>query len=88
MWVNNDENMFMYIDDKIKKDGWKGCYLVCADCDVNEPFHMKTKSGISGDVGLETKDSSFLKKNMVVKLKLDDGMMEITDKNNKKTQII
>lgn len=87
MWSNSDDNIYLYIDDKVKDDGWKGGYLVSTKHDVNEPFKIKTEVGIGDAVKIDTKKSKFLAKSMVSKLKLDDGIIEVTDKDKKKYKL-
>ena len=86
MWSNNDEDIFMYIDEK-SNNGWKGGYLVSQKNNINEQFKIKTEIGISDTVKIKKKKSNFLNKKMISKLKLDDGIIEITSKNNKKYKL-
>tara|TARA_B110000908_G_scaffold172670_1_gene241832 strand:- start:2172 stop:2585 length:414 start_codon:yes stop_codon:yes gene_type:complete len=86
MWTNSAEDMYIYIDN-IEKEGWKGAYIVSQKHDVNEPFKIKSKVGMIDDIKIETKKSKFLKKNMISKLNLADGVIEVCGKNNKKYKL-
>ena len=86
MWTNSEEDMYMYVDDKEKK-GWRGAYIVSQKYDLNEPFKIKSQIGVSDDVKMETKKSKFLKKNMVSKLSLADGVIVVCGKNGKKYKL-
>ena len=86
MWTNSGEDMYMYVDDK-EKEGWRGAYIVSQKHDVNEPFKIKSQIGVSDDIKMETKKSNFLKKNMVSKLSLADGAIEVCSKNGKKYKL-
>ena len=84
MWSNNNEDIFMYIDNQKSKDSWRGGYLVSTKLDINEPFKLKTDIGVMDDLKITTKKSKFLNKNMTSKLNMDKGMIEITSKDGKK----
>ena len=86
MWTNSNEDMYMFIDDK-EKEGWKGAYIVSQKHDVNEPFKIKSKVGMIDDVKMETKNTKFLKKNMISKINLADGAIEVSGKNGKKYKL-
>lgn len=86
MWTNSNEDMYIYIDNK-EKDGWRGGYIVSQKHNVNEPFKIKSKIGVSDDVIIETKKSNFLKKKMTSRLSLADGVIEVTDKKSKKYKL-
>jgi uncharacterized membrane protein YkgB len=86
MWVNSGEDMYLYVDDK-EKEGWRGAYIVSQKHDVNEPFKIKSQFGMADDVKMETKKSKFLKKNMISKISLADGAIEVSGKNGKKYKL-
>lgn len=87
MWSNSKNDLYMYIDNKVDDDRWRGGYIVSEKLNVNEPFKLKAKIGVSDNVEIRTMKSNFLKKKMVSKLKLDDGAIEITSKDNKKYKL-
>lgn len=87
MWSSNKDDIFMYIDNKVKKDGWRGAYLVSSKSKINEPFKIKAETGIGDGVKLTTKDSSNLKKKILSKMSISDGTLEIVTKDGTKHKL-
>jgi len=89
MWSNSKDGVYVYIDDKVDKNNEQGGYVVSGDMSANEPFKINI-----GKVNKDTKsipvtvsNSNFLAKKFNMKVKLNDGIIEVKSKSGKKIKL-